>query len=432
MIRPILRKAIVLGLGTALCIGAAGCASNGSSGSPSGVTSLVVYSADPVGAPAYKSVLDDFGVKNHVSIQLISYPSANFIQQFSSAVNGKSQIDALIANGQDVRYLQSKGLVGSLGDSINTGDLIPAAYEPFMINKNLYAVGIGGVNVTAFIYNQAIFDKYGLQPPRTVDDLIAIAQKLKGTDVAPVSVPGATTYLWPMWMMQMLQQTTNNTPTQTTFSTLQTGSPSFDSPEYTAALAEMGKLGAGDVFANGWQGLKQDAAVSLFSQGKAAMFFGGSWDIGAIVQQAPQMDIKAFAFPNFVPGVTSTAFGGAGVAAATYGKINSSHKALTDELVAYLSSAAVDKQLLGELASIMLPTVKSVAPPTQNALQTQLVKDFLPTESTFLDWYWPKQVTAAFQQDMVGVVAGSKTASEAAKDVQAAFVAEKANGYKFN
>lgn len=431
MRKSTLRRATALGVGVAILLSTAACSSSGSS-SGGAAKNLVVYSADPANAKVYQKLLDDFGKQNDVSIQLISYPSANFIQQFSSAVNGHSQIDALLANGQDVRYLQSKGLVGNLGSTVSTTDLIPAAYEPFTIKNNLYAVGIGGVNVTAFVYNQAIFTKYGLQPPKTVDDLIAIAQKLKGTNVAPVSVPGANIYLWPIWMMQTLQQTTNNAPTKTTFSTLQTGSPSFDSAEYTAALAEMGKLGAGGVFANGWQALKEDAAVSLFSQGKAAMFFGGSWDISTIVQQAPQMDVKAFPFPNFVPGVTSTAFGGAGVAAATYGKIESSHKSLSNKLVNYLSSAAADKQLLVGTAAISLPTVKSVTPTTHSALQTQLVNDFLPTESTFLDWYWPKQVTSVFQEEMAAVVSGSKTATDVSKDVQTAFVAAKADGWVFN
>jgi ABC-type glycerol-3-phosphate transport system substrate-binding protein len=162
------------------------------------------------------------------------------------------------------------------------------------------------------------------------------------------------------------------------------------------------------------------------------MFFGGSWDISTIVQQAPTMDIKAFEFPNFVSGVKSTAFGGAGVAAATYGKINSSHRDLANKLVAYLASATADRQLLTGTAAISLPTVKSVKPPTSSALQTQLVGSFLPTESTFLDWYWPKQVVAVYQQDMLGVIAGTKTPEAASKDAQAAFVAAKAAGYSFN
>jgi ABC-type glycerol-3-phosphate transport system substrate-binding protein len=413
----------------ALVLSMAACSSGSSSGAPK---SLVVYSADPANAKTYQKIMNKFGDENNVKIQIISYPSANFIQQFSSAVNGKSQIDVLLANGQDVRYLQSKELLGDLGSSVSTKDLIPAGYEPFTINNKLYAVGIGGVNVTAFIYNQAIFDKYGLTVPKTTDDLIADAKKLDGTGIAPVSVPGGNVYLWPIWMMQMLQQTTKNTPTQTTFDTLQKGSPTFDSAKYVQALDEMQKLGAGNIFANGWQGLQEDAAVSLFSQSKAAMFFGGSWDISTIAGQAPNMNIKAFDFPNFVPGVTSTGFGGAGVAAGVYGKINSNDKTLATKLVSYMSSAAVNKQLITGTAAISLPVNKSVKPPTSSPLQDQLVNDFLPKESTFLDWYWPKQVTAAYQQGMVSVVNGSKSAADVSKDVQSAFETAKSGGWKFN
>lgn len=420
------RAMVALVASVAALIGVTACSS-----SDGDAKHLVVYSTDP-GNPNYQKVLDEFGKENGVSISVVSYPSSSFIQQFTPAVNSKSQIDVLLANGQDIRYLQSRGLVGSLGGDVDTSDLIPAAYAPFTINENLYAVGVGGVNVTAFVYNQAIFDKYGLTVPKTIDDLIADAKKLQGTGVAPVSVPGGQTYLWPMWMMQMLQQTTKNTSTETTFNTLQTGSPAFDSTEYTQALAQMARLGAGDVFANGWQGLQEPAAVSLFTQGKAAMFFGGSWDISTIVQQAPSMDVKAFPFPNFVPGVTSTGFGGAGVAAARYGKINPIRKTLADKLVTYMASAAVDRQLLSGGEAICLPTVKSVKPPASTTLQTQLMNDVVPTASTYLDWYWPKQVTAAYQNNMVGVVSGSRTPQQASQDVQNAFTQAKSGGWKFN
>ena len=431
MKRPAFRRLAAIGVGLALVVSTAACSSSGSSGS-SGETKLVVYSADPANAATYQKVLNDFGASNNASISLISYPSATFIQQFTPAVDSHAQIDALLANGQDIRYLQGHGLVGDLGSAVNKTDLIPAAYEPFTINNKLYAVGIGGVNVTAFVYNDAIFQKYGLTVPKTDSDLIADAAKLKGTDIAPVSVPGGNVYLWPIWMMQMLQQTTHDTSTATTTSTLTTGSPSFDSSQYVDGFKEMAKLGTGGIFENGWQGVQEPAAVDLFAQGKAAMFFGGSWDISTISQQAPQMSIKAFPFPNFVPGVTSTAFGGAGVAAATYGKVDANHKSLVDKLVAYMATAAVDKQLLTGTAAISLPANKSVTSDSQSALQTQLVKDFLPTESTFLDWYWPKQVTAAFQDQMVGVVAGTTSPENAAKAAQSAFQQAKAAGYTYN
>jgi raffinose/stachyose/melibiose transport system substrate-binding protein len=391
----------------------------------------VIYSADPANAKLYAKVLGPFEAKHHIKVQIISYTSANFIQQFSSAVNSKAQADVLLANGQDVRYLLSHGLVTSLGKSVDTSDLVPAAYQPFTINGNLYAAGIYGVNVTGFVYNKAVFDKYGLTPPTTMDQLFSDAKKLRGSGIAPVSVPGATIYFWPIWLMQMLQQTSRNAPTKTTFSTLQSGSPAFSSSVYRDALAEMAALGKNQVFQNGYKGTQENQAVSLFASGKAAMFFGGSWDIDGIATQNPKLQLEAIPFPNFVPGVTSAAFGGASIAAAVYGHVDPSRKALAQQMVAYLASAAADKQLVANEGAT-LPTVKSVKLANVRDIDAQLAQKLVPTESTFLDWYWPKQVTSAVQQDMDGVVDGSMSPAAASADLQSAYQAAKTAGYKFN
>ena len=430
MRRTTVRASLAIGVSIAIALALGACSSN--SGGSGDVKSLVVYSADPANSKIYQSLLDEFGKANDVKVQLISYPSADFIQNFTSAVNGKSQIDALFANGQDVRYLKSKSLLKDITGVTDTSKLQPVAVDPFTIDKKLYAVGTGAINVTAWVYNADIFDKYGLTPPKTIDDVAVIAKKLQGTGIAPVSVPGGNIYLWPMWMMQGIQQTSNDKPLDTTFDTLKSGAPAFDSAKYVSALSVLAKLGSDNVFANGYQALQQDSANALFSNGKAAMFFGGTWDVSSIIAQAPKLNIKLVPFPNFKPGVHSAAFGGAGIAVAAYAKAPDSHSALVNKLVKYMTSAETDKTIMsGSTSAIGLPTVKSVQPTGTSPLQKEIIDNSLPTTVTFLDWYWPKEVTAAFQNDIQSVVGGTKSPKDAAADVQKAFDTSKAGGWVF-
>lgn len=425
-----LKISAILGAGAILAVSLTACGGSGGGGAPN---SLVVYSADPANAKMYQSLLDQFGAKNSVKVQLVSYPSADFIQNFTSAVNGKSQIDALLANGQDVRYLKSKGLIKDIGGVVDTSGLLDVAYKPFQLDSGQYAVGIGSSQVTVWVYNADIFTKYGLTPPKTMQDVLDIANKLKGTGIAPVSVPGGNIYLWPIWIMQMLQQTTNNTPLDTTFNTIKSENPSFAAEQYVKAFDQMAKLGSNNVFANGYQGLQEDSANTLFADGKAAMFFGGTWDVSTIIQQAPSLNVKMVPFPNFQPGVTSASFGGVGIAAAAYSKAPDSHTNLVNTLIKYMTSADVDKTLMGSSNSgIGLPAVRSVAPAGTSPLQAEIINNFLPTTVTFLDWYWPKEVTAAFQKDIQAVVGGAMTSQQAVQDVQSAFNTAKSNGWTFS
>lgn len=438
MRRISLRSGVAAAVAAVLALGLGACNSDslggGSGGSSTGgVQNLVVYSADPANAKIYQGLLDEFGAANNAKVQLVSYPSADFIQNFTSAVNGNSQIDALFANGQDVRYLKSKSLLRDVSGVADTSALQPIAVDPFTIDSKQYAVGIGAINVTAWVYNADIFAKYKLSPPTSVDDVAAIADKLKGTGIAPVSVPGGNVYLWPIWMMQGLQQTTQNKPLDTTFSTLKTGAPDFTSPEYVDALGALSTLGSDKVFANGYQALQQDAANALFSDGKAAMFFGGTWDVSTIVQQSPKLNVKLVPFPTFRPGVQSASFGGVGMAAAAYSKAPSEHTDLVNKMIQYMASADADKTIMdGSTSAIGLPAVKSVQPAGTSPLQKELIESSLPSTVTFLDWYWPKDVTAAYQQNIQAVVGGTKSPQEASTAVQKAFDDAKADGWTFS
>lgn len=348
-------------------------------------------------------------------------------------MSGKTQIDALLPNGQDVRYLKSKGLLADVTGVSDTSKLVGQAVEPFTIDGKLYAVGTGTLATTALVFNQALFTKYGLTVPKTFADLQTDAAKLKGTGISLISVPGGNIYLWPIWLMQMLQQSAQNKPVALTQSTLKTGSPDFTSAAYVGALTAMAQLGKMGVFPNGFNGVTEDAAVAQFVQQKAAMFYGGTWDISTITKQGAALKVSAVKFPTFVAGATQGGAGGVGIAAAVYGHVDPSRADLARKLVAYLTSADADTQLMtAGGSSLSLPAVKSVKPPQQSALQTQIVNDFVPTTFTFLDWYWPKEVTAVFQTGVQAVVAGQQTPAEVAKAAQAAFVSAKADGWTFN
>jgi raffinose/stachyose/melibiose transport system substrate-binding protein len=394
---------------------------------------LVVYSADPANSKIYQPILDKFGQQNGVTVKLISYPSADFRKNFSSAVTGNSQIDVLFANGQDVRYLKSKGLLADITGVVDPTTLVKPATEPFTIDGKLYAASFGTLSTTAFVYNEDLFSKYNLTVPKTFDDLRADAAKLNGTGVDLISVPGGNIYLWPIWLMQTIQQASSDQPTQTTQGTLQSDTPKFSDPIYVQAITALQDLGKAGVFAKGFNGVSQDAAVAQFTQQKAAMFYGGTWDLASIIQQGPSLKLKALSFPTFVPGATSRPAGGAAIAAGVYGKVAASHKDLAQKLVTYMTSAEVDTQLVaGGTGALSLPTTNGVTSKTQSALQDQIVQDFVPKTFTFLDWYWPSDVTTVFQNGIQAVVAGQQQPDQLAKAAEDALAQAKSGGWAFS
>lgn len=411
----------------------AACGSSASStASPaasSGPQTLVVYSAEPDSVAGYQAALAPFEKQNNVTVKFNSYPSADFLTQFPNAVRSNQQIDVLLANGQDVRTLAAKDLLAPLENAIDPATMIPPAIDPFKIKDQQFAVGVNSMYTTALAFNQDLMTKYALAAPKTFDDLKANVAKLQGSGVSLIAVPGGNKYLWPIWYMQTLQQASGGKPSELTDKTLR-GDVPFTDPQYVnamTALQELGKMGA---FQPGFAAATQDSAIANVVQQKSVMYYGGTWDISPISQKA-KFPLGVTFFPSNVPGVEQAPAGGAAIAAAVYSKVAPERKDLATKLVQYLASSE------GETATIVatktgfpLPTAVGVTVPSSPTAK-EVATTIAPKTFTFLDWYWPKQVTAAFQEQILAVVGGKTDPAAAMQAVQAAFDQAKADGWTY-
>src|SRR5436190_2038619 len=76
---------------------------------------FIVYSADAANAKATQDMLQSsFGDPNKVTVKIVAYPAADFVTQFQNAVRSGTEVDGLILNGQNVTFLQSKGLLSPI------------------------------------------------------------------------------------------------------------------------------------------------------------------------------------------------------------------------------------------------------------------------------------------------------------------------------
>lgn len=427
------RRGHAAALTTFALLAVAACGSNSDSassdpaqGSPQ---ELVIYSAEPATADGYQAALSAFEKDKDVTVKIISYESADFLTQFPNAVRAKKQIDVLLANGQDVRTLVSKKLLSPLGDSIDPASVIPPALEPFNIDGAQYAVGVNTMYTTGVAVNTDLMEKHGLVPPATFEDLEANVAKLKGTGVSLFSVPGGNIYLWPIWYMQMLQQSSGGDASGLTEKTL-TGEGSFTDQPYVEAMDALRRIGDMGVFQPGYAGVDQDGANATMVQEKAVMFYGGTWDISAIAEKA-QFPLDVTFFPTYVDGVESAPAGGTAIAAAVYADVEDSRKKLATDLVTYLASPEGSAATLAATkAGFPLPTAVGVDVEASDVAQ-QVSSTLAPKTFTFLDWFWPKQVTAAFQQALPAVVAGKQDSAAALASIQKAFEEAKAEGWSY-
>jgi raffinose/stachyose/melibiose transport system substrate-binding protein len=142
-------------------------------------------------------------------------------------------------------------------------------------------------------YNKEIFEKYGLETPKTYDELLTVVDKLNANKVIPITVAGKDR--WPVlhWYSYLAQRIGGDEP----FSKAKNGEADFTDPSFVEAGKKLQELAINKKgFINGFLGLDYAAAESMFVSGKAAMYLQGEWAIQAFVKD------KAFSEKvGFVP-----------------------------------------------------------------------------------------------------------------------------------
>ena len=141
-------------------------------------------------------------------------------------------------------------------------------------------------------YNQKIFKDNGIAIPATWEDLIAVAKKLKDKGITPFAngVKDEWDINEVVWM--------NMAPSFLGADgrvAYETGKRPFNDAAMVSLFKAVQDLGP--YLPNGFQGVDYNAMHALFTMGKAAMFFDGSWTIPDVEKAAPAFDWGVFAVP---------------------------------------------------------------------------------------------------------------------------------------
>lgn len=401
-------------------------------GLASAKTKLVIYGAATETESTWDKLFANFK-KEHpgVEIEYHGIPSENFVERFMAAHLGGEQIDVLLLNGQDVRYFTKSGILMDLTGKVDyvRERLVEFARDVYTFGGHIYAVSVGGASTSGFFYNKAYWEKFGFTEPEYYSDLVEISNKLNAQGIFPLTHEGKVIYMWPMWFFETYGQTTHNQPVQRTYETL-LGKKKFTDADVVEALEAIDQFRKDKIFMPGVNALDREAARAIFMTGKAALFYGGSWEIRGFRERSPEgFDFGAFLFPKLKPDYRPQPTGGAGMGCAIYSKIDPSRKELALDLIEYLSRDE-SVALLAEVERHAMTTSKNV-PGSDDPIALEMGKDFLPQTKVFLDWIWPPEINNAFQVGIQAIVGGQKTPSQVAEAIQARFEELVAKGYEF-
>lgn len=399
------------------------------SGSYKGTLVIVGVANAQQNAPLFKGIED---ANPGIQITYREMPSERFVELFTAAQVAGDQIDLMLLNGQDLRRYAIAGTLRDLSDIPYKDRFDEASLQTYTLYNKLWALPRGGLGGFTFFYNKKALEKVGVTKElETYDELLKLAPDLQKAGITPFVHPGKNIYLWPIWQFWAFGQTSGNKGIEKTFKTL-SGDMKFTDPEHVAALEILYKYAQDKMFIDSVNSLDNDAAFLTLSQGKAAFYYANTNVIALYRKgQFPDLDLSLITPLRSVsdPSIKRELPGGKGAALGIYAKVAPEREAVARNIMDQLTS---DKWVKwsNDLSKDPVSTNKNVQA-SDDPLALKYAKECLPNQVTYLDWYWPPEITRAFQENQQALVSGTKKPNEAAQAIQKTLDDLRKDGYKF-
>lgn len=278
----------------------AGCGANGSSGSKNTAANtsnqkVTLKLGMWASSPAEKKLVDNqiaaFEKQNpniKVKEQVIT---GNYLQALQPMLASKTAPDIFYVDASYAPTLEDSGVLMPLDDyikkdNLDTSDFAPAALNAFKWKGATYGLP-KDYNTMALEYNKDLFAKAGISsPPKTWDDVIADAQKLKAKGIAPLSMPIDVARYYPL--------------------VTEFGGSYYDAANNKVTLTDKANEAGLKFFIDNMKAknivapkdLGGDWAGVPFSQGKVAMALEGAWVLPFMKQSAPNVKFGIADFPS--------------------------------------------------------------------------------------------------------------------------------------
>lgn len=251
------------------------------------------------------------------------------------------------------------GVLEDLTDKLKgyTDTLAPTTVDAFKVNGRLYGVPYA-ISEVGILYNKALLTKGGVDPDKikTWDDFLTAVKALKTAGITPLATGGGDK--WPLsliWSYLSLRE-----GGKAAFDVASTGqNGGFAGPSFVKASADFQQLTSLDPFQPGFLGTKNQAAIGLFADGRAAMTvaissaYAQQHALAADKKGLPDDQVGWIDFP--------TVAGGKGLPTDTLGGINGwlVSKAAPAATVPFIESlVSLDVQSKLAASGFLIPVVK--------------------------------------------------------------------------
>ena len=189
-------------------------------------------------------------------------------------------------------------LDGLWEELIASGDFAESTRDLYKVGDHIYGVPLHLSRWIA-LYNKAQFAEAGVEEPKTWDDLITAADKLKAAGITPFHATTQDGWRGFIWFQEIMIRTNPDA-----YNGLHTGDVAYDSEPVRKAFEIWS-----DWYAKGYfSDPRSNEEIEDFARGKGAIYLIGDWAIGNVEKAGMKAgeDFGAFIMPNMDPSLPSS------------------------------------------------------------------------------------------------------------------------------
>ncbi|MCD7034110.1 extracellular solute-binding protein [Metabacillus sp. GX 13764] len=335
-----MKKALaVLVAGSLTLAGLSGCSSQGTSAD--GKVKIEFFQYKPEAKGTFDKLIEKFEKENpKIDVVQSNPPDAETVLKTRMA---KRDLPDVVAMGGNSSFseLSHAGAFEDMSKDKNLKDIKPA-YVQMLKDitglKEVYGIPYAA-NADAVIYNKTIFKELGLEVPKTWDEFISTAEKVK----AAGKIPFYFTFKDAWTTLPSYNVLAANTEGDSFFKDLNSGSTAFKNGHKEAVEKFLTLINYGHKDQNG---KAYNDGNTAFAKGDSAMYLQGIWAIPEIKKANPNIDLGVFPYPvTNTPGESKVV---SGVDLLLALSSNTKHKAEAEKWINFLTSDATAKEYLKE------------------------------------------------------------------------------------
>ncbi|UOQ93305.1 extracellular solute-binding protein [Halobacillus shinanisalinarum] len=334
-----------------------------SSGGEEGKKVIEFWHIDPgEKEKVYKEAVAKFEEKHpDVKVKMLRIPNDAYKQKLSVSMSGGNAPDVFHSwGGGWLNKFVKQDKVLDITSSIDKSHFNELALDNAIFNNKVYGLPLG-LSIDVVFYNKEIFDKYGLEEPKTYQEWLNIINTLNENDVIPIALANKTKWPGAYYLMNFASRIAGPELFDSAFHRKGKG---FDDEAYVQAGQYIQEMVEKDAFNEGFNGVPYDAGRGrqLLYSGQAAMMDMTISFLNNVRTEAPEFEKKLdfFVFPTIEGGKGNRSQLGAATGPVWSVSKNSKHPELATELIKELTSEETARNYTDRTGS--LTAVKGVVP----------------------------------------------------------------------